>query len=392
MNTPFFSVVIPTKNRPLYLKESIQSVLWQDFKDYELIVSDNFNDERTLTVINEFKKKEEIKYYRTDKELNMIDHWEFATTKAHGRYVLVLPDRKLLYNGALKKLHNLIISQKEQFNCITYGVKCYDDINKQMLWGSETKKMCVFDSKHLIKNFLSKNYFDSDSLDIYFPKSLNSCYKNSFATGIRKKIGNYFNNKGVTSPDYSSFFINTLFNDTILFSGFPVLLSQGEHTSNGRNFGKGNIKNYMDTLGYINPYEFVPIKAPFIYSLLINDFLTIQKTTNKNDFTYHPVNYYFTNYFEYKKFKDDESGVNIAFMNEWSNALKNEPDEIRTKVNIAISEFNNCNLNRQPKVKVSQLHLHFRDYLKNNYAHYSLINKIVKHRFDTGLSAAGFCI
>ena len=45
---PFFSIVIPTKNRPEYLRESIQSVLLQDFTDYELIVSDNFNDKTLI--------------------------------------------------------------------------------------------------------------------------------------------------------------------------------------------------------------------------------------------------------------------------------------------------------------------------------------------------------
>ena len=45
--TPFFSIVIPTKNRPVFLRESIQSILYQDFDDYEIIVSDNFNETET---------------------------------------------------------------------------------------------------------------------------------------------------------------------------------------------------------------------------------------------------------------------------------------------------------------------------------------------------------
>ncbi len=51
---PFFSVVNPTKSRPTPLQDAIQSVLLQDFDDYELIVSNNFDDERTRQVVEPF--------------------------------------------------------------------------------------------------------------------------------------------------------------------------------------------------------------------------------------------------------------------------------------------------------------------------------------------------
>ena len=51
MAKPFFSIVIPTKNRPELLRDAIRSVLLQNFDDYELIVSDNFNDERTKKLL-----------------------------------------------------------------------------------------------------------------------------------------------------------------------------------------------------------------------------------------------------------------------------------------------------------------------------------------------------
>ncbi|MFL5753991.1 MAG: glycosyltransferase family 2 protein [Bacteroidia bacterium] len=384
----FFSIVIPTKNRPSYLRDAIRSVLAQGFTDYELIVSDNFNDENTAQVIAEFKAEPRLRSFRTDRELNMIDHWEFATQKASGRYVIVLPDRKLLYRDALQKLHRLIKGTKEQYNCISYGVKCYDDINKQMLWNPDTSNSKVLSSGELAENFLSKNYFTSESFDNYFPKTLNSCYKRSFGEEVRKKLGSYFNNQGVTTPDYSSFFINILLNEEILFSGFPFILSQGEHTSNGRNFGKGNIKSYMDSLGSIDPYEFVPVKAPFIYNLLVHDFMLVQHKLGMSRYKPEPLNYYYTNYYEYRFLKDKEPS-NLYFLRELEKALEAESKETRerfTELKQASEELESD----VPVIGIRNLHLHIRDYLKHNYSHIGVVNRVVRHRFSSAMQAAGF--
>ena len=48
---PLVSVVIPTYNRDWIVKEAIESVLAQDFSDYELIVVDDGSDDRTPEIL-----------------------------------------------------------------------------------------------------------------------------------------------------------------------------------------------------------------------------------------------------------------------------------------------------------------------------------------------------
>ena len=48
---PLVSVIIPTYNRDWILKEAIDSVLAQDFSDYELIVVDDGSDDRTPEIL-----------------------------------------------------------------------------------------------------------------------------------------------------------------------------------------------------------------------------------------------------------------------------------------------------------------------------------------------------
>ena len=52
--SPFFSFIIPTKNRSAILKFAIQSCLNQSFGDFEIIVSDNNSKDRTEEVVKKF--------------------------------------------------------------------------------------------------------------------------------------------------------------------------------------------------------------------------------------------------------------------------------------------------------------------------------------------------
>ena len=50
------SVIIPTYNRAWVLQEAIDSVLGQDFNDYELIVVDDGSEDNTLEILEAYGK------------------------------------------------------------------------------------------------------------------------------------------------------------------------------------------------------------------------------------------------------------------------------------------------------------------------------------------------
>ncbi|HEX8639024.1 MAG TPA: glycosyltransferase family 2 protein, partial [Pyrinomonadaceae bacterium] len=68
MQKPFFSVVIPTRNRAQLLKHAIQSVLDQTFTDFEVIVSNNFSVDNTKEVVNSYAD-ERVRYFEAPRSL-----------------------------------------------------------------------------------------------------------------------------------------------------------------------------------------------------------------------------------------------------------------------------------------------------------------------------------
>ena len=58
MQSPFFSVIIPTYNRKEFLKKAINSVLEQTEKDWELLIVDDGSSDGSQPLKEEIAKEE----------------------------------------------------------------------------------------------------------------------------------------------------------------------------------------------------------------------------------------------------------------------------------------------------------------------------------------------
>ena len=52
-----FTILITSYNKEKYLNKCIQSCLNQNKNNYEIILCDNFSDDGTRTILNEFENK-----------------------------------------------------------------------------------------------------------------------------------------------------------------------------------------------------------------------------------------------------------------------------------------------------------------------------------------------
>ena len=89
------SVIIPTYGEPKYLKDAIESVINQTFKDWSLIVVDD-NDPDTLSrqktekVLEQYNNYENIKYIKHDKNKNGAAARNTGLKYVNSKYVAFL--------------------------------------------------------------------------------------------------------------------------------------------------------------------------------------------------------------------------------------------------------------------------------------------------------------
>lgn len=102
-----FSVLIPTRNRLEFLKYAVQSVLEQDYDDWELIISDNDSEDDVFGFIKSLDEPR-IKYSKTEKFLSVTDNWNRALDRSIGDYVVMLGDDDSLTRGYFTLVKKLV--------------------------------------------------------------------------------------------------------------------------------------------------------------------------------------------------------------------------------------------------------------------------------------------
>lgn len=105
----FFSFILPAY-KANYLRESINSILRQDFSDFELIIVDDDSPNQLGDIVYEFKDSR-ISYYRNKHNIggnDLIAQWNLCLKYAKGDYVILATDDDLYEPNFLSTFFNLI--------------------------------------------------------------------------------------------------------------------------------------------------------------------------------------------------------------------------------------------------------------------------------------------
>jgi len=110
MNAPKVSVCIDVYNYEAFLPEAIESVLRQDFTDFEVIVSDDCSSDNSFEIAREYARKDSrVIALRNEKNLGMVRNRNACLRPATGEYIKVLhADDFLCANDALRKMADVL--------------------------------------------------------------------------------------------------------------------------------------------------------------------------------------------------------------------------------------------------------------------------------------------
>ncbi len=153
------SINIVTHNRERYLTGAIQSVLNQDYKNWELIIIDDASTDNTAKLIELFLSDNRIKYYLVEKQKNISCVRNIALSKSNGEYIAVL-DSDDVWEDKSKLTKQVEFMEKNRYVVIVgSAASTINNIGKEL----KTITKPVFD-EDIRKDFLTKNPFFHSSV------------------------------------------------------------------------------------------------------------------------------------------------------------------------------------------------------------------------------------
>jgi teichuronic acid biosynthesis glycosyltransferase TuaG len=101
---PLISCLVPAYNSDQYLAETLQSLLDQTFKDFEIIVINDGSTDTTDELMDYFLKKDKrIRYYKNPKNLGIAKTRNIAFSHARGKYIAICDADDIYDPHRLKK-------------------------------------------------------------------------------------------------------------------------------------------------------------------------------------------------------------------------------------------------------------------------------------------------
>lgn len=121
---PKVSICIPAYKQPDYLRRTLQSVVMQDYEDYEVIITDDSSDDSVKDVVAEFSENVRIRYHKNIERKGSPGNWNEAIRRASGEYIKILHhDDWFTQKDSLHKFVNLLDYDESAYFafCSTYA-------------------------------------------------------------------------------------------------------------------------------------------------------------------------------------------------------------------------------------------------------------------------------
>lgn len=270
MKSPFFSIIIPTRNRYSTLPYAIKTVMLQDFEDFELIISDNSSPNQYMKPgdIHEFHTDSRIKCLRPENELSMTDNWEFAIARSTGQYVILFGDDDGLVKGALTIIHGII--QLTNAPVLNWARVEYNWPDRLPV---EIANQMVIPYKAVTGMMSSESYirkvinYQADYR--YLPMFYNSAVSRTLIETLRQKTGRVFN---ATIPDIYSGFALAHVSNRYLTIAYPFSINGVSGQSNGAAH-ESNKKEKKEE--FLKLYDQSGIKWPAVIPEMYTSYLGI---------------------------------------------------------------------------------------------------------------------
>lgn len=103
MRNPLVSIIMPAYNAERFIGESIESVINQTYKNWELLVINDFSNDSTKDIIEDYCKKDKrIKLLEQEKNKGVVKARNRGINESKGKYIAFLDSDDLWKNNKLE--------------------------------------------------------------------------------------------------------------------------------------------------------------------------------------------------------------------------------------------------------------------------------------------------
>jgi len=216
MDPIFFSVIIPTYNQCDLLRKAINSVLAQTYKNFEIIIIDNYSNDNTQEVVESFNSNKII-YKKIHNEGVIGKSRNLGIKISKGKWLAFLDSDDHWYNKRLQKIFDFIINNGEYEAICTDELIIDKTLGKKKIWkygpftenfynsllqqrSSISTSASIVRKDFLLKKKLyfneSKNFITAEDYDFF----MNLAFKNAKFKFIHEVMGEHlFHDKSQSS-------------------------------------------------------------------------------------------------------------------------------------------------------------------------------------------------
>ncbi len=109
-NGPLVSIVMPTYNSELYIKESVESILNQTYSNFELIIIDGYSTDSTEKIISSFRS-DKIRFYKQkEKGSGLACALNDGISTANGEFIARMDADDISFSNRIEQQTNYLLN------------------------------------------------------------------------------------------------------------------------------------------------------------------------------------------------------------------------------------------------------------------------------------------
>jgi len=330
---PFFSIVVPTRNRaPLLVDSALKSILRQTFDDFEIVVCDNASTDNTGEAVRSIQHPR-IRYIRSDVWIPKEGFFQFSLKHARGKFSTLFFDDDALITKALEMAHAIL--SKVESDLLGYSRACvYHFPNWHEEWQRNVLTIPKYSGK--LKVYDARRHLEVvyERMEILLetPMVTNAFYRTEFVNQLVAKYGRLFPHGHM--GDYNTACFSLWNTKEYLYLDFPLAVfgHWKENTQAQLHDLQTTMPEYQEWIAWMkaNYLSQMPIKSYTWLNCVAAALLDMKKRL-RLPFDLNWVGYFIDVGNEIRALK--KRGIDVSAQeNDWTQSVKNLPPEDQKEI------------------------------------------------------------